>query len=121
MYLAVWPSTGPTTMTTLTPEAAAAACGWNAADPAARARARSGRMNRRSLLVDDARWAPLVWNGKTLASSLPEHRAEERDDGRWCRRRQWGAVARDGWHGTIGERSFRARDRVSRSGSRRAR
>src|SRR6185503_20309906 len=123
MYRAVLPSTGPTTMTTFGAVAAAAGPGWAATVvPRARTRARSGRTSSWILRVEDARWAPLVWNGKTLASSLPEHRAEERDDGRWCRRRQKrGVVARDESHGAVGERPLRARDRVSRSGRRRAR
>src|SRR6478736_5254096 len=59
MYFAVLPSTGPTTMTTLTGEAAVACVGEAMNPPNARARVRN-ESKRRWIARLDALWAPLL-------------------------------------------------------------
>src|SRR5215210_2310409 len=61
-------------MTTFLP-AAATSFGWLTRPPTAKAAAMSRVTLSRSDRWPDALWAPLLGTGKTLASSLPEHRA----------------------------------------------
>ena len=90
MYLAVLPSTGPTTITTLTRDAASVAVG----EPSIRRTRGPGRRSGTSRSeVDrllDALWAPSVWTCKSC-SFLPERRAEAR--------RRCGGRPKQAWKG----------------------
>jgi hypothetical protein len=77
MYFEVDEPAGPTTITTFRP-AAWAVDGWMAIPPNAKAVAMNRMTPSRIDRWRDARWAPVVGTGKTLASSLPEHRAGAR-------------------------------------------
>jgi hypothetical protein len=73
MYFEVLEPTGPTTTTTFMP-AAAAGVGFVDMPPNATMASASERTVRRNG-PEDARWAPCLGNGNSLASSPPEHRA----------------------------------------------
>ena len=77
MYLEVLEPAGPTITTTFMP-AAAAGVGFVAKPPNATRANASERTVRRNGLLEDARWAPCLGNGNSLASSPPEHRAGAR-------------------------------------------